>query len=593
MSPSKNLVARGESLLTPGRVALRRAGLLVLAVGISSAIAAQEAPSLVDATHTVGLAFRATYGNAERPYVTDSGGAGAAWVDYDRDGRADLALANGLAGPSGKPYEATLAALAGTPLAESLRSDGTLPRNELYRATGGGFAAVGERAGFADSAWASAIAAADIDNDGFIDLLVTTIGPNVAYRNNGDGTFSRWTLGVEDDRWGTGATFLDWDRDGDLDLYIANYVDFDGKSTGTLGDGVCNYLGIEVFCGPMGLTGARDVFYENRGGDGFAPWRGIDVDPERGFGFAVLGFDCDNQPGQEIYVANDSNMNLLYRRRNDTIEDLSLFSGAGFSGAGREQAGMGIAAGDVDGDGDFDLLVSNFQHDYNTFYENLGDCVFQDSSTEAGLAAGSFPYMAWSSLLIDIDGDTDLDAFVSNGHLYPQLADRGLEDFGQPNKLFLNQLRETGTIGFEEAAATAGMELVQSSRAAAYADFDGDADLDVLVTQIDAPPVLLRNEGVMRYPALQLTLVGRTSSRDAYGAIVRIVADGIEQRRELRHGDGYLSGNDTRLLVHLPGGTAELVEIRWPSGAVTTFSEVPASRVVVDELRGLIAREAW
>jgi len=201
--------------------------------------------------------------------------------------------------------------------------------------------------------------------------------------------------------------------------------------------------------------------------------------------------------------------------------------------------------------------------------------------------------MAWASLLIDIDGDADLDAFISNGHLYPQLADRGLEEFGQPNKLFLNQLRETGAVGFEEAAATEGMRLVQSSRAAAYADFDNDADLDVLVTQIDAPPVLLRNTGNMLHPALQLTLVGRTSSRDAYGAVIRIVAGGVEQRRESRHGDGYLSGNDARLLIHLPGGTADLVEITWPSGEVTTLSEVPAGRVVIDETRGLMARRAW
>jgi len=317
MSPSKNLAARGP------RLALRCAAVLLALAGMGSATATQEAPSLVDATDDVGLAFRATYGSVDRPYVTDSGGAGATWVDYDRDGRVDLALANGLAGPSGSPYEATRAALAGSPLPESLRSDGTLPRNELYRAIGDRFVASGEVAGFADSAWANAIAAADIDNDGFVDLLMTAIGPNVTYRNNGDGTFSRWSVGLENDRWSTGAAFLDWDRDGDLDVYVANYVDFDGSNTATLGDGVCNYLGIEVFCGPMGLTGSRDTFYENRGGEGFVPWHGPEVDQDAGFGFAVLGFDCDNQPGQEIYVANDSNMNLLYRRVDGDIEDLS------------------------------------------------------------------------------------------------------------------------------------------------------------------------------------------------------------------------------------------------------------------------------
>jgi hypothetical protein len=577
----------------PGRRDVLRRGALLAALAAWIPLAgagAQTTVALIDVTAAVGIDFRAAYGTAARPYVTDSGGAGGAWVDYDRDGRVDLALANGLAGPSDQPYAATRAALAGTPLPASRRADGTLPRNALYRNEGSSFTSVGERAGFADSAWANAIVAGDVDNDGFVDLVVTAIGPNVAYRNNGDGTFSRWTLGVEDARWSTGATFLDWDDDGDLDLYIANYVDFDASTTATLGDGVCNYLGIEVFCGPMGLAGSRDGLYENQG-DHFTPWHEADVDPESTFGFAVLAFDCDARPGQEIYVANDSNINLLYRRNDDAVEDLSLFSGAGFSGAGREQAGMGIAAGDVDGDGDLDLLVSNFQQDYNTLYANLGDCVFEDVSTRVGLAADSYPYMAWSSLLLDLDGDADLDAFVANGHLYPQLGERGLEEFGQPNLLFLNQLRESGALAFQTAPASAGLAVAESSRAAAYADFDNDEDLDLLVTRIDGPPLLLRNDTSMRHPALRLTLVGRQGNRDAYGTQVRVVAGGVTQLRELRAGDGYLANNDTRLLLHLPGGRAASVEITWPGGDVTTLRDVAPGSLVVDQQRGVIARE--
>jgi hypothetical protein len=563
-------------------------GLLIAAGALASAAAeAQQGGPFREVGAALGLEMSAAYGTAERPWVTDSGGAGAGWIDYDGDGRLDLFVANGLAGPSDRPYEATRAALAGAPLAESRLPDGRMPHNELFRSDGNRVRPVGALAGVADSAWSNAVVAGDIDNDGFVDLIVTTIGPNISYRNNGDGTFSRWELGLEDERWGTGLALLDWDLDGDLDAYLANYVDFDAATTGTLGDGVCNYMGIEVFCGPMGLTGSQDVFFENVDGAGMRPWSGIEVDPERTFGFAAIGFDCDNTPGQEIYVANDSNINLLYRRDGGDIEDLSLFSGAGFSGAGREQAGMGIAAGDVDDDGDLDLLVSNFQRDYNTLYENLGDCVFQDRAAETGLAAGSYPYMAWASLFFDADGDGDLDAFVANGHLYPQLADRGLEEFGQPNHLYLNELRQTGRVSFEIAAVGTGTE--RSSRGAAFGDFDNDRDLDVVVTQIDASPALLRNETAMARPALRLTLVGRSSSRTPYGTRVEVTSGATTQVRELRAGDGYLGSNDTRLLFFLPGDQADRVEIRWPRGATVVYENVAPGDLLIDEEHGLRA----
>jgi hypothetical protein len=556
---------------------------------VPSLVDAQSAPPFVDVTRAAGIEFDAVYGAAERPYVTDSGGSGAAWLDYDRDGRLDVALVNGLAGPSARPYAATAAALAGAPLAESLRADGSLPRGDLFRGTGANFAPVGSRAGFAPAAWSNAAVVADVDDDGWPDVYITTIGANLMLRNNGDGTFSRTPSGAEDARWSTGAAFLDWDLDGDLDLYVANYVDFDGATTATLGDGVCNFLGIEVFCGPMGLAGSRDAFYENRGGSFFA-WDLPEVDPDATFGFAALPLDCDGRPGQEIYVANDSNINLLYRRDGDQVEDLSLFSGAGFSGAGREQAGMGISSADVDGDGDFDLLVSNFQHDYNTFYENLGDCTFQDSSTRSGLAADSYEHMAWAALFLDVDGDGDEDAIVANGHLYPQLADRGLAQFAQPGQVFLNRLRETGAAVFELSDDQSDLSRPRSARGAAYGDFDGDADHDLLLTQIDAPPVLLRNDAAAARAAVRLTLVGRASSRLPFGATVRVTSGGVTQHRELRHGDGYLGSNDTRMLVHLPGGRADQLEVVWPDGTTTVLHDVAPGDLLIDQVYGLRAR---
>ncbi|NKB89668.1 MAG: hypothetical protein GKS06_15735 [Acidobacteria bacterium] len=569
----------------------RAFALLVAAAVLPDAATAQAPVRFTEVAAELGIDFKVTYGAPQRPYVTDSGGVGGAWLDYDNDGRLDLALGNGLAGPSDRPYAATAASLAETPLAGSYDASGDLPRSGLFRNGPGEFHAVGNQANFAWSAWANALAAVDVDNDGWTDIYVTTIGSNLVLRNNGDGTFSRWETGAEDPRWSTGAAFLDWDRDGDLDLYVANYVDFDASSTATLGDGVCNFLGIEVFCGPMGLAGSHDRFYENRG-DRFEVWNQGVVDPDATFGFAALAVDCDGRDGQEIYVANDSNINLLYRASELGIEDLSLFSGAGFSGAGREQAGMGIGAADADGDGDTDLVVSNFQHDYNTFYENIGDCTFTDSSTRVGIAADSYEYMAWANLFVDVDGDADEDLVVVNGHLYPQLGDRGLQEYAQPTQPFLNQLRDGGTAAFRIEPATGDLSTARVGRGAAFGDFDNDADADILIMPIDGSPSILRNDSTDRLPALRLSLRGRTSSRTPYGARVVLTSGGVVQHRELRHGDGYLGANDPRLLFYLPGSQAERIEVIWPSGEVTVLHDIGPRDVLIDELMGLVAVQA-
>ncbi len=544
-----------------------------------------------DVTEAAGLEFPYVYGTPSRPYVTDSGGSGAAWLDYDTDGRVDIAIANGLPGPSGQPHAATRAALAGTPLRESLAPDGSVASHALFRNLGGRFVDVAAAAGLDDAAWANAVVAADVDNDGFDDVYITAIGPDRLYRNNGDGTFAVWSAGLDDPGWGTGAVFSDWDLDGDLDLYAVRYVDFDAGSTATLGDGVCNYLGIEVFCGPRGLTGQRDVLMMNDDAK-FGTLAESAIDPDLGFGFAALAVDCDGTAPAEIYVANDSNMNLLYRFGGGGVEDLSLFSGAGFSGGGLEQAGMGVSASDFDGDGDFDLLVSNFQHDYNTLYENIGDCAFRDVTAERGLAAAAYPYMGWASLFADLDGDGDEDLFVANGHLYPQLEQLDVEPFGQRDLVFLSRLRETGRADFDqlEPPAGAATDAALSSRSAAFADFDNDADLDLLVTHIDRPPRLLENSTAGSAAALRITLIGRQSNRDALGATVRVRSGNVEQWRELRRTDGYLGSNDPRLLIFLPGGVADEVEVRWPFGETWRGQAIAPGAVVLDEQRGLIAR---
>jgi hypothetical protein len=443
-----------------------------------------------------------------------------------------------------------------------------------------------------DLVWGSGAAVADVDNDGFPDVFITAIGPDWFYRNNGDGTFSKQISGLESDTWSTTATFNDWDGDGFLDLYVTKYVDFYAEHIPIPGDGSCFYRGIEVFCGPEGLVGERDVFYQNLGNVTFTPWLEEVVDPDETYGFAAISVDCDNDSRQEIYVANDSNINLLYRWGDaNTAEDWALFGGAGYSVDGREQAGMGATAADVDGDGQTDIFVTNFQNDYNTLYVNAGFCTFTDEATSYGLAAGSFPFMGWAPMFFDVDGDGDQDLYIANGHIHPQMAYAGLETFPQRNLLYINQL-ETGSTGFREVGEQAGegASIVNASRAVLRGDYDNDGDADLLVTNINDQPTLLRNDGPIRSPALVLTLIGRESSRSAYGARITVTSGETVQYLELRDSDGYAVSNDPRMLVHLPGGAADAIEVTWPSGRVTMLTEVAPGWLVLDEERGAIAR---
>jgi len=562
-----------------------RAGVLRLALAavLSSGLAVAAVPAprpelhFTEVAAASGLEFVNRYGSAEKIYPTEFGGSGGAWVDYDVDGWPDLVLVNALAGPASDP-----AAGAGDPAA---------PGHGLFRNDAGEFDAVAATAGVDDAVWGNGAAVADVDHDGFPDLYVTAIGANRLYRNNGDGTLSRWDAGAEDQGWGTSAVFLDWDGDGHLDLYVVNYVDFD-ETVPPLGAGVCFYRGIEVFCGPEGLRGARDALYRNLGDGSFAPWPGFEADPAGTYGFAAVATDCDGDGQPDLYVATDSTVNLLYRHAAGGFEDWSLFGGAGYSGSGQEQAGMGATAADYDRDGDFDLFVTNFQNDYNTLYRNRGDCLYEDVSGPSGLSRSSLDYLGWATLFVDLDGDADEDLYVANGHIYPQLDARGIESYPQRNLVYLNRLSESGEPVFEEIGEVPGSGLgaVASSRGAAVADHDNDGDTDLLVTNIDGPPHLLRNDGEPVHPSLLLDLVGRSGNRSAYGARVTVVSGDVVQHRELRVSDGYAGSNDRRLRIHLPSGRAEELTIRWRGGEESRLTDVGPGWFVIDESRGVIAR---
>ena len=533
-----------------------------------------DPPQWAVATDAANIHFVHEFGSGVGDYVAESGGSGGAWLDYDVDGRLDALLINGL------------------PIWDD---DSQGSGHKLFRNRGAVFSEVPGAAGMRDLVWGSGATVADVDNDGFVDVLITALGPDRLYRNNGDGTFTEWSAAIEGADWSTSATFTDWDGDGFLDLYVAKYLEFDVDEIPVPGDGACFYGTVEVFCGPEGLDGTQDRFYRSKGDGSFTPWFESGVDPSATYGFALVATDCDGDGLPEVYVANDSNINLLYRRTDDGgIEDWALFGGSGYSGDGREQAGMGVTAADYDGDGLLDLFVTNFQNDHNTLYHNLGDCNFEDATARRGLATSSFPYMGWSAHFFDADGDGDQDLFVANGHIHPQFEQAGIEPYMQRNLFYLNLLADIGSPDFVEVAETAGegMAAIASSRAALRGDYDNDGDSDLLITNISDRAELLRNDGPIRFPALRLTLIGRASNRSAYGAHVRVDSGGVSQFLELRPSDGYVGSNDTRMLVYLPGGTASVVEVRWPAGSVTTLRDEGAGWLIVDEERGVIARRS-
>lgn len=560
--------------------------IVTLAVAVVVAVAARSPTSaqelLLRAVPNSGLDLEQRSGGLGKEFITESTGSGAAFLDYDVDGLLDVVLVNGLAGdgPMSPAHPALMAGRTGA-------------GHRLYRGGADGFEPAPAAAGVREAVWGTGVTWGDVDNDGWPDLFIGAIGLDRLYRNNGDGTFSPWPRGVESPGWTAAATFTDWNADGQLDLYVVRYVDLAASSLPPRADGRCFYAGVEAFCGPEGLVGQRDQLYLGLADASFAELAADRVDPDAGFGLAVVALDCDDDGLPEIYVANDSTMNLLYRRDGaGQIEEQGLFSGAGYSSDGREQAGMGVTSSDFDGDGLLDLFVTNFQNDHNTLYRNLGDCVFQDETDLRHLASSSFAYMGWSALFVDIDGDADQDLFVANGHIHPAVAERGTESYAQRNLLYRNQLRETGEARFEEVGATAGdgMAILESSRGAVRGDYDNDGDIDLLVTNIDSVPSLIRNDTQMLYPSLRVTLVGRAANRSAYGATVIISSGGVRQRFELRDSDGYAGANDARLIVFLPGGVADTVEIRWPGGGTTTLSEQGPGSILVDQQRGLVAR---
>lgn len=510
-----------------------------------------------DVAATAGLTQRLTNGNELRQrYILEANGTGVAFLDYDEDGRLDVFLVNG-----------------------SRLEAKTTATNLLYRNEGNGrFRDVTAKAGLARGGWGNGVCAGDIDNDGHTDLYVTYYGANVLYRNQGDGTFADVTAQAKTagapGQWATGCSFFDYDRDGDADLFFVTYAGFDPARTPLPGSApTCTWKGAPVFCGPRGLPFGAATLLRNDEGvftDVSAP-AGLRAAGSF-YGFTVVAADLDGDGWLDLYTACDSTPSLFFRNNHDgTFTELATEAGLAFNEHGAEQAGMGLALGDFDGDGRLDIMKTNFSGDYPNLYRNLGRGVFSDMPLRAGLAVNP-GYVLWGTGFADFDNDGRRDIFQAAGHVF--LEARKIdprESFAQPRLVY----RGLGNGRFEDVSAAAGVAAaVHSSRGAAFGDFDNDGDVDVLVMNMHAAPSLLRN-GRDGGAWVKVELAGRRSGRFPAGATVTVEASGQRQTDVLLSQSSFLSVNDPRLHFGLGSATAlTRVTVRWPSGAAEEFTGV-------------------
>lgn len=494
-------------------------------------------------------------------------GSGVAFLDFDNDGWMDIFLVNGsrLGAPApGQPK----------------------PTSLLYRNNHDGtFTDVSVRAGVARSGWGQSVAVADYDNNGFPDLFVTYYGTNVLYRNRGDGTFEDVTTAAGlagPARWGSGASFFDYDRDGHVDLFVANYLTLDLAKTPVPGqDSTCRWLNQPVFCGPRGLPFATNLLYHNNGDGTFtdvSAKSGIGA-PQNAYALGVLAADLDGDDWPDLYVACDSSRSLFYHNNHDgTFSERAIYLGLAFDEDGQPQAGMGVALADYDGDGLADIVKTNFADDYPNLYRGLGRDGFSDRALFAGL--GLQPqYVLWSPVFADFDNDGWPDLFLSAGHIFSEVDRlKTIQRFRNPRLLY----RNLGNGKFEDVAALAGpaIRAEHCSRGAAAGDFNNDGNLDLLIMNINEPPSLLRNTNRAAGHWFAVKLVGVQSNRMAIGAKVRIQAGGRWQSAVMLSQSGYYSVNDPRLHFGLGAATrVTQLEVTWPGGVRQTWNDLAPDQV--------------
>jgi hypothetical protein len=533
-----------------------------------------------DVAQTAGLTEPTIFGGIDRKdYIVETMGCGCAFLDYDNDGWLDILV------------------LSGTRFGEAPKG----ATNRLYHNNRDGtFKDVTERAGLMRTGWACGVAVGDYDNDGFDDLFITYWGENVLYHNNGDGTFTDVTkkagVGLNRTRWGSGCTWIDYDRDGKLDLFVSNYVDFDLSQASKPGQNSnCMFKGIRVNCGPRGLpTGLLSLFHNN--GDGTF----TDVTEASGianikghYALTPVAADFDDDGWPDLFVACDAGASLLLMNNHDgTFREEGIERGAALSDDGAEQAGMGVGIGDYNLDGHLDLFKGHFTDDTNALYRNDGKGNFADVTLSAGLGVET-RFTGWGAGIVDLDNDGNPDLFLVTGNVYPELEGKLA---GYPYRTPRVVFRNLGNGKFEELmdGAGPGVEAPHSSRGCAFGDFDNDGDLDVLIVNLNEPPSLLRNDVKGSNRWLKVKLIGVQSNRGAIGARVTVQYGGKRQAQVVASQASYLSCNDRRL--HFGLGTAETVdiEVAWPSGKKQTFAKVAANQLtLIREGATTVERAPW
>jgi hypothetical protein len=554
-------------------------GLLGLAATLALAAPAAETPwpvTLVDVAARAGLKEPSVYGGlVKKRFIIETNGAGVAFFDADGDGWVDALVLNG------------------TRLKEGTREEeiwpaGRAPVSHLYRNNRDGtFRDITAEAGLRKTCFASAVCVGDYDNDGAADLFVTYFGQNVLYHNLGGGRFEDVTakarLETAGTRWGSGCSFLDYDRDGRLDLFVANYLSFDLEKAAEPGQGTnCLWKGIPVNCGPKGLPTDTNLLYHNEGDGTFA-----DVSEKSGiakvtgrYSMTASAADLDGDGWTDIYVASDSTAAILYRNNKDgTFTDVAVPSGVAYDEDGRAQAGMGLGLGDYDGDGLLDLLKTHFADDIPALYRNLGRGQFEDVAVASGLGVMN-RYVEWGAGLPDLDNDGFPDIVYATGNVYPEIE----EHFAQyPHRGPKIVFRNVGGSRFEDVTAQSGPGATtpHSSRGVAFGDFDNDGDVDALVMNMNEPPSLLRNDYTGKNGWIEVKLEGTKSNRSALGATVVVIAGGRRQARAVLSQSSYYSHDDLRLHFGLGASAkADSIEVRWPSGLVETLKDVPGRRLV-------------
>jgi len=536
-----------------------------------------------DTAEAAGLTrWHHTAGTPEKRLILEAKGPGVCLLDYDNDGWLDIYLVNG------STYDA-------------LDGKATAPRAALYRNNHDGtFTDVTQKANVANDRWGYGCAVGDYDNDGWPDIYVTNFGKNRLYRNNHDGTFSDMgeKAGVTVGTWSAGATFGDYDGDGRLDLFVDGYAQMDltnppYSGTKAVNYAFCQYRGVQTMCGPRGLKGEHDHLFHNNGDGTFTDVSkklGVD-DPNGYYGLGALFVDVNGDGKPDLLVANDSTPNYLYMNKGDgTFEDESYASGYALNNDGREAANMGIAAGDYENNGHLSIVNTTFADDYNILFQNDGTGFFTDVSYQAGIAQSSIPFVGFADGFLDYDNDGWKDLLILNGHVYPEVDKHPEWGTSYAERPLLYHNLKNGKFELIPAVEGTGLAVVSVGRGAAFGDLFNDGKIDVVINNMDGVPVLLRNVNADRHHWVEMKLIGGPKSpRDAVGATVYLVANGIRQRDDVLSGGSYLSSNDMR--VHFGLGDASdagSAEIHWPSGAKETVKLPAADRIyTIAEGRGI------